>query len=118
MLDIDLLKTFNAISETGSMANGWVDLIGLARPFIIEPALPIKWRQNSLDNINLPRFDQSKSGDVTTSYLVMLYKLSQGNLDHTTLNDTDLLIYQRHQQEKRKTWFKCFFSPISLSKES
>lgn len=60
-----------------AISNGAVDVIGLARALVIEPALPEKWRTGDMDAPVFPRFSETPEGGVTAWYTMALTALGE-----------------------------------------
>lgn len=80
-----------------ALADGAVDLIGLARAMVIEPQLPKLWFSDPGTDPEFPRFQQSPAGAITAWYTMRLSAI--GN-DSDSKFDMDLPEAMRHYEER------------------
>jgi len=64
-----------------------VDVIGLARALVLAPTLPNKWRDETLETPEFPRFSNPPEGGVTAWYTMRLTALGE---DREAEMETDL----------------------------
>lgn len=57
------------------VANGTVDVVGLARALVLEPALPKLWRDGKMPEPTFPRFADAPEGGITAWYTMRLTDL-------------------------------------------
>ncbi|MDN2566720.1 oxidoreductase [Aquibium sp. A9E412] len=61
-----------------AVAGGTVDVVGLARALVLDPALPRRWRTAEGGDPGFPRFGESPEGGITAWYTMRLTALAEG----------------------------------------
>lgn len=95
-----------------ALNSGAVDIVGLARAFVLDPNLPGRWLGEEADEADpaFPRFGESPPGGVTSWYTARIEALSRNaeNDFHMPLERT-LAEVTRRREEKTALWRRHFF---------
>lgn len=89
--------------------DGVVDLVGLARPLVLDPDLPNKWISTSGGDPHFPRFDSPPPGGITAWYTMRLVAIAEGRTssdDWTPM--TALHEYNSRDTRRVQRWRKQF----------
>lgn len=91
-----------------AVASGAVDMVGLARPLVLDPALPSHWQSGENYEPQFPRFEAPQEGAVTAWYTMRLTQLAQDAESAQGYGPTDanaaLAEYNARDAEKTKLW--------------
>ncbi|MDX2380058.1 MAG: hypothetical protein QNM02_09920 [Acidimicrobiia bacterium] len=91
------------------IADGRVDLIGLARPLVLDPDLPNNWATGNGDDPVFPAFESPPRGGVTAWYTMQLTAIAHG---HTLANDwtpeSALVEYDERDTQRAVRWRQRF----------
>ncbi|HWA48894.1 MAG TPA: oxidoreductase, partial [Dongiaceae bacterium] len=91
-----------------AVASGAVDVVGLARAFVLEPSLPDLWKADQKPEPVFPRFSDAPEGGITAWYTMRLTEigadrdtpvfgdLGQAMRDYEARNKTRAEIWVRH----------------------
>lgn len=60
-----------------AIASGAVDLVGIARALVLDPALPMTWQRDGPDPV-FPRFENAPPGGVTAWFTMRMTELGEG----------------------------------------
>ena len=82
-----------------ALSSGAVDMVGLARALVLDPALPKKWLRKSGEEAVFPRFSSMPPGGVTAWYTERLHQWGT----HGTADEGDSIEDALAQVERRKT---------------
>jgi len=64
-------------SALDAIAGGAVDIVGLARALVLEPALPRRWQEEPGFDVTYPRFTDPPEGGITAWYTMRLTELGE-----------------------------------------
>ncbi|MEM6341471.1 MAG: oxidoreductase, partial [Pseudomonadota bacterium] len=97
---------------SAALAEGVADVIGLGRPFIIDPDLPKSWASEDGPDPVFPRFEAPPEGGVTAWYTMRLTDIGE---DRETPHHDDLhaaiAAYDVRDKERELLW-KAAFRPM------
>ena len=62
---------------TGALADGDLDMVGLARPLVLDPDLPRRWMSETGGDPVFPRFSDPRPGAVTAWYTLRIAALAE-----------------------------------------
>ena len=102
-----------------ALANGCVDVVGLARALALEPGLPARWLDGEGRGAEagradpaFPRFDASPPGGVTAWYTMRLTALADGR-EGATSDDLEAAAaaYERRDAARREPWKARWLAP-------
>lgn len=104
-------KTRHAASS--AVADGSVDLVGLARPLALDPELPMKWLGERSSDPVFPRFESPPAGGITAWYTMRLTALAQG-VEDTFERSLDEAVrqYESRDRERSIRWRTRFGSSL------
>jgi len=91
------------------IADGVVDLVGLARPLVLDPDLPNSWTTGNGEDPVFPRFESSPPGGVTAWYTMQLTSIAHGHPpgdDRTP--DSALVEYDKRDTQRALHWQQRF----------
>lgn len=95
-----------------AVAEGTVDLVGLARGLALEPALPHRWRHGQCATLVFPRFDTAPEGGVTAWYTLRLTRLGEDrDAESASTLEAALSDYEARDRARTTTWNRHFASP-------
>ncbi|WP_297018913.1 oxidoreductase [Thalassospira sp.] len=88
-----------------AVASGAIDIVGLARALVIEPALPNIWRMSDPKDPVFPRFERAPSGGITAWYTMRLTALAEGK-EFPDFDDLDhaLAAYEARDADRTRIW--------------
>lgn len=87
------------------LSSGVVDLVGLARPLVLDPDLPNKWIATSGGDPDFPRFDSPPPGGVTAWYTMRLADMAEGREPSGELTPENALDeYNSRDASRVKRW--------------
>jgi 2,4-dienoyl-CoA reductase-like NADH-dependent reductase (Old Yellow Enzyme family) len=87
---------------------GVADVIGLARAFIIDPALPATWR-NQQGDITFPRFVDPPEGGITAWYTQQMTRIGQDKpVDLTADLHKSIAEYETRDTDRTALWNEKF----------
>ncbi len=88
-----------------AVAQGVVDMVGLARALALEPALPNGWQSGEADNPVFPRFQDPPEGGVTAWYTLRLTELGEDRTpaDATAL-EAAIKEYEQRDSDRISVW--------------
>ncbi|MEM1364175.1 MAG: NADH:flavin oxidoreductase/NADH oxidase family protein [Pseudomonadota bacterium] len=105
-------KTFAMARD--AVASGAVDMVGLARPMVLDPSLPDHWQSGQNTEPTFPRFADPQEGAVTAWYTMRLTQLAEDAESQEKYGSTDansaLATYNARDNEKTKLWQAWFSS--------
>ncbi|MDP9813479.1 hypothetical protein J2W42_006353 [Rhizobium tibeticum] len=88
-----------------AVASGAVDIVGLARALVLEPALPKLWKENQKPEPSFPRFSDAPEGGITAWYTM---RLAEIGADKETLVFGDLeqaiQAYAARDESRTEVW--------------
>lgn len=92
-----------------AIESGVIDVVGLARALVIEPALPTIWQQGDPYDPVFPRFESAPVGGVTAWYTMRLTALAEG-VDAPEFDDLNqaLAAYEARDAERAQIWLRHF----------
>ncbi|MEM9781829.1 MAG: NADH:flavin oxidoreductase/NADH oxidase family protein [Pseudomonadota bacterium] len=92
-----------------AVTSGAVDIVGLARALILQPALPMLWQQGEMARPAFPRFADAPEGGITAWYTMRLTEIGHGSAPDL---DADLMAsiraYEARDAARTKTWLSHF----------
>jgi len=95
------------------VASGAVDIVGLARAFVLEPSLPGLWKADRKLEPVFPRFSDAPQGGITAWYTM---RLTEIGADKVTPNFSDLGLAVRDYEARDKTrteiWLRHFANEV------
>ena len=79
MTRIPLMVTggFKTLTHATEARERGVDMVGLARALVLDPALPNRWRSGSAGNPVFPKFTDPPEGGITAWYTMRLTALGE-----------------------------------------
>ncbi|MEM5477949.1 NADH:flavin oxidoreductase/NADH oxidase family protein [Pacificibacter sp. AS14] len=96
--------------SVAAVTSGAVDVIGLARALVLEPALPNLWADNKMPEPVFPRFSNAPEGGITAWYTM---RLTEIGADEETDNVGDLgqaiHAYEARDNVRTEIW-SCHFN--------
>lgn len=96
-------KTFAQAADT--LESGDADLIGLARPLILDPALPLSWQATPPTDPAFPRFAKAPEGGVTAWYTMRLTQIAEEGQDETPHSIEDAMsAYDNRDRSRTVIW--------------
>lgn len=96
-------KTYQQAAD--AIAEGSVDVVGLARGLILDPDLPKKWHSGQLDNPAFPKFSNPPEGGITAWYTMALTGLGEDrNGDETSSLEHAITTYEQRDRERTEIW--------------
>ncbi|PUB11252.1 NADH:flavin oxidoreductase/NADH oxidase family protein [Yoonia sediminilitoris] len=102
-------KTFEEAEV--ALANGAVDMVGLARALVLDPALPNAWRATKSGGPAFPKFTDPPEGGITAWYSMRLTDIGE---DRATDEPRDLATavadYDRRDRARAELWNARFSS--------
>lgn len=100
-------KYFEQASD--ALNEGNIDVVGLARAFVLQPSLPIEWQKTPPVNPEFPRFSNPPEGGVTAWYTMRLTEIAE---DQEQLPEPDLetaiQVYEKRDEKRCLDWNKHF----------
>ncbi|WP_458525119.1 oxidoreductase [Onishia taeanensis] len=112
-LPLMLTGGFKSLAQArDAVAEGTVDIVGLARALILAPDLPRQWRHGHCAELAFPRFETAPEGGVTAWYTMRLTRLGEDR-DATspgTLEEA-LADYEARDRARTAIWRRHFVSP-------
>jgi 2,4-dienoyl-CoA reductase-like NADH-dependent reductase (Old Yellow Enzyme family) len=91
------------------IADGVVDLVGLARPLVLDPDLPNNWTTGNGEDPVFPRFESSPPGGVTAWYTMQLTSIAHGNPSYDDRTpDSALIEYDERDTQRALHWQQRF----------
>lgn len=94
----------SAEQAVDAIQGGAADMIGLARAFVIDPALPRTWRKAGA-KLAFPRFTHPPEGAVTAWYTQQLTRLGQDQMPDLSADaEAALAAYVARDQGRVATW--------------
>ena len=94
----------SAAQAIAAIQEGAADMIGLARAFVIDPALPQTWHTGRTQ-LPFPRFAHPPEGGITAWYTQQLIRLGQGLMPDPDANlDDALFAYNLRDNERTHLW--------------
>ena len=92
-----------------ALASGHVDVVGLARSLVLDPALPRRWRDDAALDVAFPRFDDPPEGGITAWYTMRLTELGEDREEVTQTSLPDAVAaYERRDADRVHTWRRRF----------
>ncbi|KXJ50332.1 MAG: oxidoreductase [Thalassospira sp. Nap_22] len=92
-----------------ALNSGVIDVVGLARALVIEPALPDIWQCDDYHDPVFPRFDHAPAGGITAWYTMRLTALA-GRMEMPEFDDLDqvLAAYEARDADRARIWLRHF----------
>ncbi|GAA0633052.1 MULTISPECIES: NADH:flavin oxidoreductase/NADH oxidase family protein [Thalassospira] len=92
-----------------ALNSGVIDIVGLARALVIEPALPHIWQRDDYHDPVFPRFDHAPAGGITAWYTMRLTALA-GRMKMPEFDDLDqvLAAYEARDADRARIWLRHF----------
>lgn len=92
-----------------ALGSGVVDIVGLARALVLEPALPNLWRAGQMPAPVFPRFSDAPEGGITAWYTMQLTGLG-ADREHTEPTDLRQAIrdYEARDRTRTTIWTRHF----------
>lgn len=92
-----------------AVASGAIDVVGLARALVIEPALPNIWRNAAPKDPTFPRFEKAPSGGITAWYTMNMTALAEGK-EFPEFDDLRhaIVVYEARDAERTGIWLRHF----------
>jgi len=92
-----------------ALNSGVIDIVGLARALVIEPALPDIWQCDDYHDPVFPRFDHAPAGGITAWYTMRLTALA-GRMEMPEFDDLDqvLAAYEARDADRAQIWMRYF----------
>ena len=88
-----------------AVANGGIDVVGLARVMILDPELPKSWIEGTNAAPIFPRFNATPEGGVTAWYTMQMVALGQDSATQTSLDLHEVLdIYGQRDEQRCGLW--------------
>ncbi|MBM7067377.1 NADH:flavin oxidoreductase/NADH oxidase family protein [Actibacterium sp. 188UL27-1] len=99
-----------------AVASGVVDLVGLARAFVLQPDFPVKWQRADIA-LPFPKFTDPPEGGITAWYTMRLTEIGEDR-ERQEISDLHQTIatYEARDRERAKTWaayFKMGLCPVT-----
>ncbi|MBP3127597.1 NADH:flavin oxidoreductase/NADH oxidase family protein [Thalassospira sp. ER-Se-21-Dark] len=92
-----------------ALNSGVIDIVGLARALVIEPALPDLWQRGDRHDPVFPRFDHAPAGGITAWYTMRLTALA-GRVEMPEFDDLDQVLsaYEARDADRAQIWLRYF----------
>jgi len=92
-----------------ALNSGVIDIVGLARALVIEPALPAIWQRDDPFDPVFPRFDHAPVGGITAWYTMRLTALA-GRMEMPEFDDLDQVLsaYEARDADRARIWLRHF----------
>lgn len=92
-----------------AVASGAIDVVGLARALVIEPALPNIWRNAAPKDPAFPRFEKAPAGGITAWYTMHMTALAEGK-EFPEFDDLRhaIVVYEARDAERTGIWLRHF----------
>ena len=108
MTTLPLMATggFKTLAQAeDAVAQGAVDLVGLARPLALHPSLPTLWQAGECPAPEFPRFSAPPEGGVTAWYTLRLTQLGEDR-EQESLGELETVLadYEARDAARAKTW--------------
>lgn len=101
-------RTFQQAEEV--IAEGCVDIAGLARAMALDPALPNHWRDRRSLEPEFPRFPDAPEGGITAWYTMRLTEIGHGrNAPGPPELEPAIQAYDSRDQGRTAIWLRHFF---------
>lgn len=92
-----------------AVASRAIDVVGLARALVLDPSLPMHWKQSAAQDPAFPRFTNAPEGGITAWYTMRLTALAEGTQRPAFDNPCDALAaYEARDAERTKLWLRHF----------
>jgi len=92
-----------------ALASGSVDVVGLARALVLEPALPDLWKADRIPAPVFPRFPDAPEGGVTAWYTMRLTGLGADRDPPETADLPQALReYEARDRDRTTVWLRHF----------
>lgn len=103
-------KSFDQAQD--AVADGTVDVVGLARCLVLEPALPNLWQAGKSHTPEFPRFPETPEGGITAWYTMKITEIGE-EAPVSGLSDLNAAIdiYEARDAERTKVWLDHFGQP-------
>jgi 2,4-dienoyl-CoA reductase-like NADH-dependent reductase (Old Yellow Enzyme family) len=109
-LPLMLTGGFKSLAQArDAVAEGSVDIIGLARGLALVPDLPRQWRQGHCAELAFPRFETAPEGGVTAWYTMRLTRLGEDrDTESSGSLEEALADYEARDRARTATWRRHF----------
>ncbi len=88
-----------------AIAEGSVDVIGLARALVLEPALPNKWKNGQRDDPTFPKFTNPPEGGITAWFTMRLTEIGENReAAETGSLEQSIIAYENRDKDRAKIW--------------
>jgi hypothetical protein len=96
------------------VASGTVDVVGLARALVLEPALPNFWRTDQKHEPTFPRFSDAPEGGITAWYTMRLTDIGtdQESREFGDLKQS-ITDYEKRDEARTEIWLDHFGRPTT-----
>ena len=96
-----------------AVASGAVDIVGLARPLVLEPSLPALWKMDQKPEPVFPRFSDAPEGGITAWYTMRLIEIG-ADKETSVFGDIGLAIrdYEARCKIRTEVWLRHFASDV------
>lgn len=115
--DVPLMVTggFRTRSEAAdAVLSGTADVVGMARPMVLDPELATKWCNPDGGDPVFPEFDAPPPGGITAWYTMRLAAIGNGaDGDFDPALDTALDSYEARDAARVPTWRNTFTTPMT-----
>ena len=112
VVDTPLMLTggFKTRDEAAAaVASGVVDVVGLARPLVLDPDLPERWLRVDAADVAFPRFQSTPPGSVTAWYTMRLTALANHcEEEFTATPESALAQYESRDASRVPLWSERF----------
>jgi len=97
------------VQAEDAVASGAIDVVGLARALVIEPALPNIWRNAAPKDPAFPRFEKAPAGGITAWYTMHMTALAEGK-EFPEFDDLRhaIVVYEARDAERTGIWLRHF----------
>ncbi|MBT8459635.1 MAG: NADH:flavin oxidoreductase/NADH oxidase family protein [Boseongicola sp.] len=97
-----------------AVSSGVVDVVGLARALVLEPALPDQWKADQNPEPAFPRFSEAPEGGITAWYTMRLTEIG-ADKETPEFADIGQAIREYETRDKARTdiWLRHFFNDAS-----
>ncbi|MEO1722408.1 MAG: NADH:flavin oxidoreductase/NADH oxidase family protein [Pseudomonadota bacterium] len=96
---------FKTLQQARDALDLGVDMIGLARAVVLDPALPNGWRSGRMQDPIFPRFQDPPEGGITAWYTMRLTEIGEDreSAEFGDLNEA-LRAYEARDEARSRTW--------------
>ncbi len=92
-----------------AIESGTVDIVGIGRAFVLDPALASNWLKDSPTDPIFPRFDENPEGGITAWYTMRITAIGEGrDADFSMDLHNALSTYEERDAQKSLLWSAFF----------